>query len=79
MGLPARKPAADPLTLADIDPDDERQMDAWDEQEETLADARVRTAVADLKARGILDAQGRRRSKDLPPDMRDGSTTDLTT
>ena len=54
-------------------------MDAWDQQEDALADARVRAAVADLKARGILDAEGRRLSKDLPPDVRDGSTTDLTT
>lgn len=79
VALPAPKPPDVPLTLAHIDPNDERQMDAWDAQEEALADERVRAAVADLKARGILDAQGRRVNKDLPPDMREGSKTDLTT
>lgn len=75
MTLPARKPPAAPLSLADIDPGDERQMKAWYEQQDVLAGERVRAAVADLKARGILDAQGRRINKELPPDMRDGSDT----
>lgn len=79
MALPARKPPAGLLSLADIDPGDERQMKAWYEQQDALAGERVRAAVANLKARGILDAQGRRINKDLPPDMRDDSNTDLTT
>lgn len=80
MALPARKQPLDvPLTLADVDADDDRQLDAWFEQDDERAAERVHAAVADLKARGILDTNGRRVKKDLPPDMRDGSATDLTT
>lgn len=75
MTLPARKSPAGLLSLADIDPGDEREMKAWYEQQDVLAGERVRAAVADLQARGILDAQGRRINKELPPDMRDDSNT----
>ena len=34
-------------------------------------------AVKRLQAKGIIDAQGRRIRKDLPPDMQEGSGCDL--
>lgn len=37
------------------------------------AGERIRAAVADLKARGIIDAEGNRIRTDLPYDMRHGS------
>ena len=33
----------------------------------------IKAAVADLKARGIIDAEGNRIRTDLPYDMREGS------
>ena len=33
----------------------------------------IKAAVADLKARGIIDAEGNRIRTDLPEDMREGS------
>jgi hypothetical protein len=76
----ALKAEADkPLTLADVDPDDDRQLDAWEAEEEKRAGERIHAAVRELKAKGVIDDQGNRIRKDLPPDMREDSDTDLTT
>ena len=37
----------------------------------------IRAAVADLMARGIIDAQGNRIRQDLPPDMRGEADRDF--
>ena len=41
------------------------------------AGERIRAAVADLRARGIIDAQGNRIRTDLPEDMREDSDCDF--
>ena len=41
------------------------------------AGVNIRAAVADLMARGIIDAQGRCIRQDLPPDMREDSDRDF--
>ena len=41
------------------------------------AGERIRAAVADLMARGIIDAKGNCIRQDLPPDMREDSERDF--
>ena len=41
------------------------------------AGVNIRAAVADLMARGIIDAEGNRIRQDLPADMREGSDCDF--
>ena len=41
------------------------------------AGVNIRAAVADLMARGIIDAEGNRIRQDLPADMREGSGCDF--
>lgn len=45
--------------------------------EDRRASVLARKAVAELQALGIVDKQGRRIKKELPPDMREGSQCDV--
>ncbi len=65
------------LNWANVDVDDDAEMDLFRRQEEQKAGERVRKAVKRLREQGIMDAHGRRVRKDLPPDMREGSECDL--
>ena len=65
------------LTWANVDVDDDAEMELFRKQEERKAGERVREAVRRLREQGIIDARGRRIRKDLPPDMREGSECDL--
>ncbi|HME00222.1 MAG TPA: hypothetical protein VKM93_23180 [Terriglobia bacterium] len=65
------------MTWANVDVDDDREMDLFRRQEEKKADERIRRAVEQLQEKGIMDAQGRRVRKDLPPDMQEDSECDL--
>ena len=38
---------------------------------------RIKAAVRELQAKGIIDAQGRRIRHDLPPDMHEGADRDF--
>jgi hypothetical protein len=65
------------LTWANVDVDNDAEMELFRKQEERKAGERVREAVRRLREQGIIDARGRRIRKDLPPDMREGSECDL--
>ena len=47
------------------------------EREHLKSGKRINTAVKKLQSKGIIDAQGRSISKELPPDMRDESKCTL--
>lgn len=64
-------------TWANADVDNDAEIEIFRKQEERKAGERVREAVRRLREQGIIDAQGRRIRKDLPPDMREDSECDL--
>ncbi len=64
-----------PLTLADVDPDNDSEMERLEREEVASAAERVQQAIQRHRAAGIVDEKGRRISEELPPDMRPGSKT----
>ncbi len=65
------------LTWLNVNLADAKEIELFDEQELAASRARARSAIEDLKQRGILDSDGRRVRKDTPPDMREESSTDF--
>ncbi len=65
------------LTWANVDVDDDEEMDLFRRQEEKKADERIRKAVEELQKKGILDEKGELVNKELPPDMHEDSQCDL--
>jgi hypothetical protein len=65
------------LTWANVDVDDNAEMEEFRQQEERKARERAQEAVRRLQEQGIMDAHGRRVRKDLPLDMREDSECDL--
>ncbi|TDI38414.1 MAG: hypothetical protein E2P02_20645 [Acidobacteria bacterium] len=65
------------LNWATVDLDDEEALDRFEEQELDRAGERIRKAVKELEALGIVDERGQRIKKELPPDMQPDSKTDV--
>ena len=65
------------LTIENVNLDDERELDALMEQMFAEGLARVKAEGEELRRRGILDAEGRLVSKELPADMQEGSDRDF--
>jgi len=65
------------LTIDNVDLDDEREMDAFDDQIITTGLERVRAEGDELRRRGILDSQGNLLVKKLPADMQEGADRDF--
>ncbi len=65
------------LTLADIDPRDERQWNRWRVATLRKARTRIMREFRRMRDLGILDDQGNLISGDLPPDMLPGSKTEV--
>lgn len=57
--------------------DDERELDALDDQMITAGLERVRAEGDELRRRGILDSEGKLLVKDLPADMKEGADRDF--
>ena len=57
--------------------DDEREMDAFDDQAITAGMERVRAEGDELRRKGLLDAQGNLLVNELPADMREGAERDF--
>lgn len=64
------------LTWANVDLEDEEEVDRFEEQELDKAGERTQKAVKEL---GIVDEKGWRTKKELPPDMQPNSQTAQTT
>jgi hypothetical protein len=65
------------LTIENVNLDDERELDAFDDQVITAGLERVRAEGGDLRRRGILDSEGNLRVKDLPADRQEGADRDF--
>lgn len=65
------------LTWANVDVENDAEMDLFREQEERKADERIRKAFRELQEKGIIDEKGELINKELPPDMREDSECDL--
>jgi len=65
------------LTVGNINWNDPEQREALWRQMEQDAKRRAKEAIAEGQRLGILDANGRRIRKDLPPDMREDSGCDM--
>lgn len=65
------------LTLANVDLHDQQEIIAPRQQQTERAGKRVRAAVKKLQDEGVLDENGRRIRRDVPPDMREGSEADF--
>jgi hypothetical protein len=70
-------PIANRLTIENVNLDDEREMDAFDDRAIAAGMERVRAEGDELRRRGILDPQGNVLVKELPADMRETSESDF--
>jgi len=53
--------------------------DQWEREEVELARSRIVAELARLRSLGLIDADGRALTNELPDDMKPGSKTDVTT
>jgi hypothetical protein len=65
--------------LAPPDPADRERWSEWLESTLRAGGERLATEQREMKARGILDAEGRLTPGELPEDMRPGSTSSVAT
>ena len=65
------------LTWANVDLHNQQEIAALRQQQTERAGKRVQAAVKKLQEQGVLDENGRRIRRDVPPDMREGSNTDF--
>lgn len=66
-----------PLTIDTLNLDDEREMDEFDRQVIFAGMDRVRTEIADMQRKGLLDAEGKLTLTSLPRDMQEGAERDF--
>jgi hypothetical protein len=65
------------VTFGNVDLADRELVARVRERDLEAAEVRIKEAVRRLQQLGIIDAEGRRLNKELPPDMREDSTTDF--
>jgi hypothetical protein len=65
------------LTIENVDLDSAPELDALFDQVIGVGMSAVRANIARLQAEGIMDSHGHLISKELPPDMREGSPRDF--
>jgi hypothetical protein len=70
-------PAAKHLTLESVNFDDRNEVDAFLGQVMAEGIRRVRAEGAELRDRGLMDADGKLLVTQLPPDMQEGSERDF--
>jgi len=70
-------PTTKRLTIEDVNLDDERELDAFDDQVIAAGLDRVRAEGDELRRRGILDSEGRLLLTDLPADMQEHAERDF--
>lgn len=72
-------PIVPAAVLARPDPADTVRWAEWLEACRIAAGERITATMREMRARGILDAEGRLTPGELPEDMRPGSTTSVAT
>ncbi len=70
-------PAAKHLTLETVDFENHKEVETFLGQVMAEGMRRVRAEGAELRAKGLMDADGKTLVTDLPPDMREGSERDF--
>ena len=70
-------PTPKPFTIDTVNLDDEREMDEFDRQVIFAGMDRVRTEIADMQRKGLLDAEGKLTLTELPRDMQEGAERDF--
>lgn len=65
------------VTFGNVDLADRDLVTRVRERDLDEAETRIKDAVRRLQQKGVIDGQGRRLSRELPPDMREDSTTDF--
>jgi hypothetical protein len=70
-------PVTKRLTIENVNLDDERELDAFDDQVLAAGLERVRAEGDELRRRGILDSEGNLLVKELPADMQEGADRDF--
>jgi hypothetical protein len=70
-------PATKPLTVESVNFSDSGEVDAFLEQVVASGMQRVRSDIAELQAKGLMDGEGKLLNAELPPDMREGSDRDF--
>lgn len=65
------------LTIDNVNLDDKREIDAFDDQVISAGLDRVRAEGDDLRREGLLDKDGKLLAQDLPADMREGLDRDF--
>ena len=70
-------PVTKPISIENVNLDDERQMDAFVDQVLTAGMERVRAEGDELRRKGLLDSQGNLLLKELPADMKEGADRDF--
>lgn len=70
-------PAAKHLTLETVDFENRAEVNAFLDRVMDEGMRLVRAEGAELRARGLMDADGKLLVTDLPPDMREGSERDF--
>jgi hypothetical protein len=65
------------LTIDNVNLDNEREMDAFDDQVLTAGIERVRAEGDELRRRGLLDGYGNLLLNGLPADMKEESERDF--
>ena len=70
-------PIAKRLTIENVNLDDERDMNAFDDQVVTAGMVHVRAEGDELRRKGLLDGQGNLRVQELPADMKEDADRDF--
>lgn len=70
-------PVTHRLSIENVKLDDEREIDAFDQQVIDAGMERVRADREKLRAQGLLEDDGKLRLIELPEDMRPGSERDF--
>jgi hypothetical protein len=65
------------LTVESVNFSDSGEVDAFLEQVVASGMQRVRSDIAELQAKGLMDDEGKLLNAKLPPDMREGSDRDF--
>jgi hypothetical protein len=79
LALVARLREVPDVSLATVDLEDDAAVDAWSERMARRASTHVAEAMAELRALGLIDEQGRIVPRELPTDMQPESKTSVTT
>ncbi len=79
LAIVKRLRAEPDVSLAEVDFDDERNVDAWRARLQARAGLHVADAMAQFRTLGLVEESGRVVERELPADMRPGSKTSVAT